>query len=265
LSPTVRRSWMRIVRNFCIYRRRTQPNCYVPDPSLFPAKHQSVRPHIFSDPQASQLLVEIDRLRPSNNSPLRAIGFRTAFILFYTSGLRSGELIRLRIGDYNSKEHTLLIRESKFHKSRLIPLSQDGWTAIERYLEVRRSRGFPSGVNSPIIWSKNGVGGQYTGTGLRTTFQFLFEKTGIRCQNGDLPRIHDFRHTFAVRALLRWYQEKSDPQSKLPLLSIYMGHVSIVSTEYYLQFIDELADAASARFAEKYGNLATLSIHRGVT
>ena len=83
----------------------------------------------------------------------------------------------------------------------------------------------------------------------------LLRAAQIKTQTGRLPRVHDFRHTFAVEALLRWYRAGVDVNVKLPLLATYMGHVSIVSTEYYLQFVEPLATLASERFARHCGAL----------
>jgi integrase len=85
----------------------------------------------------------------------------------------------------------------------------------------------------------------------------LLRAAQIATQTGRLPRVHDFRHTFAVQALLRWYGAGADVHAKLPLLATYMGHVSIVSTEYYLQFVEPLAAFASERFARHCGALVT--------
>jgi integrase/recombinase XerD len=85
----------------------------------------------------------------------------------------------------------------------------------------------------------------------------LLRAAHIKTQTGRLPRVHDFRHTFAVEALLRWYRAGADVNAKLPLLATYMGHVSIVSTEYYLQFVEPLATLTSERFARHCGALVT--------
>ena len=92
----------------------------------------------------------------------------------------------------------------------------------------------------------------YTGVGLGDNFSTLCRVLKIFTREGRTPRIHDFRHTFAVRVLQRWYQKGEDVQVKLPLLSTYMGHVSIVSTYYYLQFIEEISLQASTRFYENF-------------
>lgn len=249
LSSTVRRNWMRVTRNLCLYRRRTEPECFVPDSSQFPGNHQPVQPHIFTDSEILRLLNAATQLTPGSSSVLRLEIFRLALVLLYTTGLRRGELLRLTISDYCPRENTLLIRESKFHKSRLLPLSNDGWHELESYLKARRRNRLSTSAITPLLNHYNGMG-SYTETGLNETFRTLFRMAEIKTVAGKLPRIHDFRHTFAVQALLRWYNEGADVQAKLPMLSLYMGHVSIVSTQYYLRFIDEILNSASQRFEQ---------------
>jgi integrase/recombinase XerD len=269
LTSGVRRSWMRIVRNLCIYRQRTEPLSFIPDKSQFPTPHQVIQPHIFTKNEIVKLLNAIKKLQSNAQSPIRQENFRLALILLYTSGLRRGELCRLIIGDYNPNEHTLLIRESKFHKSRLIPLSHDGWSELETYLKIRRRYRLPITAEHSLIWNcnrnrrKSSEKGGYTGTGLWSTFNHLFKIANIKTVSGHLPRLHDLRHTFAVHALLHWYSEGIDAQVKLPYLSIYMGHVSVVSTQYYLHFIEEVIDSASERFAKHYSSIITISDKRG--
>jgi integrase/recombinase XerD len=95
----------------------------------------------------------------------------------------------------------------------------------------------------------------YTGTGLHEGITGLLQDAGIRSVDGRVPRIHDFRHSFAIEALMRWYRQGADVQSNLPKLALYMGHVSIVSTAYYLRWIPELQELASDRFAKQFGYL----------
>ena len=99
-----------------------------------------------------------------------------------------------------------------------------------------------------------GGGRTYSGDGLGQGFRVLRRRPGS-ARPIRLPRIHDVRHSFAVNALLRWYRTGDDPQAKLPLLATYMGHVSIVSTAYYLPFVEPLGTAANLRFAARYGTL----------
>jgi integrase len=95
----------------------------------------------------------------------------------------------------------------------------------------------------------------YTGTGISGGIHALFKAAGVEDSEGRRPRIHDLRHSFAVGALIRWYVEGADVQSNLPKLALYMGHVSIVSTAYYLHFLPKLRAIASDRFESAYGDL----------
>jgi len=264
LTTTGQREQMRITRNFCLYRQRTQPSCFIPDLLHFPKRAQSIQPHIFTEAEIICLLNAIQKLKLNVKMPLRQISYKLGLILLYTSGLRQGELIRLTVGDYNQIEHTLLIRESKFHKSRLVPLSQDAWTEIELMLKKRQHLQLPKFKESSLLWNSRGTTGFYSKTGFWKIFRSLFSIAKIRTISGNLPRTHDFRHTFAVHALLRWYREGADVQAKLPMLSTYMGHVSITSTQYYLRYMDAVIGLASERFENKYSVLVEQSNQRGI-
>jgi integrase len=247
LTPTVRRNRMRLVRNLCLYRRRTDPGCFVPDPSGFPAPHMPRRPHVFTAEQIVRLLGVAADLRPQSTSPLCAEVFRLAIVLLYTAGLRRGEVVRLVLSDYNRDERTLLVRASKFHKSRFVALSQDAAREMERYLRVRRR--LPHDADAPLLVSRSGGLRAYSGASFGHSLRRLFRRADVRTAQGRLPRVHDLRHTHAIHALLRWYRAGVDVQAKLPALAAAMGHVSIVSTAYYLAFLEPVAEAASERFA----------------
>jgi integrase/recombinase XerD len=260
LASGIRRNYMREVRNLCLYRRRREPSCFVPDERLFPPVHQAVRPHIFTDGQIGQLLAAAGTRVRTTNSPLCPETMRLAIVLLYTTGMRRRELTRLTVREYESRERTLLIRESKFHKSRLIPVSPGTAREIDGLLALRRLHRFPVGTDSPLLWHRHRG---YSGGGLGCAVRALFRQAGIRTSTGELPRTHDFRHGFAVTVLLRWYRAGQDVQAKLPFLAHYMGHVSIVSTAYYLQFVEPLAAAASTRFADSCGTLIRPSVIGG--
>lgn len=259
LSPAVRRNRMRIVRNFCLYRRRAHRHSFVPDILTFPKDHSQFIPYILSSLDIARLLRAAQLLPALQQSPLRPQTMRLAIALFYTSGLRRGELLRLTFGDFDAAESTLFIRSTKFHKERIIPLSATTDAELRTYLNERQRCGFPMKESSPMIWNNAGgpEGRAYTGTGLAQNWRLLCASLKILTPKGIPPRIHDIRHSFAVNALLRWYDNGENVLAKLPQLSTYMGHVSVVSTQCYLPFARSLRSVASARFEQKYGNIIT--------
>jgi integrase len=258
VASGVRRVRMLEVRSFCLYRRRTEPHCFVPDPSSFPSYHQRLKPHIFSEVEVAKLLRAASGLKRNPVSPLRPEVIRLALVLLFTTGMRRGELLSLTLGDYDRRESTLHIRETKFYKSRLLPINASVADEMDRCLRVRAQRKLPVSPDTALIWNASRRGGRaYSGTSLQLSFRPLLQECGIVTLKGKLPRIHDFRHSFAVNALLRWYRAGADVEAKLPLLATYLGHGSAVSTHYYLHFIEPLRTAASERFANHYGELVS--------
>ncbi|MXY67465.1 MAG: tyrosine-type recombinase/integrase [Acidobacteriia bacterium] len=163
LTPQGRLKKMRIVRNFTLHHRRTAPDCFVPDPSQFPAPAPAPAPWIFTDQQVLALLEQTGRLLSPPHSPLCPHVYRLAVVLLYTAGLRRGELLRLCIGDYDPCRHTLLVRVSKFHKSRLVALSSDAGRELDSYLQLRQC--FPCTASSPLLAHGPQADRAYSGTG----------------------------------------------------------------------------------------------------
>ncbi len=253
----VRRVRMLDVRRFCLYRRRTEPQCFVPDPRSFPPYHQGLKPYIFSEDEVARLLRAASGLKRNPLSPLRPEVIRLAIILLFTTGIRRGELLGLTLGDYDRRESTLHIRETKFHKSRLLPINSGIAEEIDRCLRDRARRKLPVSANAALIWNASGGGRAYCGTSLQRALRPLLQQCSILTAQGRLPRIHDFRHSFAVNALVRWYRAGADVGAKLPLLATYLGHGLVVSTHYYLHLIEPLRAAASEQFASHYGQLVS--------
>ena len=254
LASGERRDRMRQVYNFCLYRLRTEAQCFVPDPVLFPRPHQRRQPYIFSEQEVAKLLGAASKLKRVPWSLCPEV-IRLAIVLLFTTGIRRGELLRLTLGDYDRQNATLLIRESKFHKSRLLPLNGDIAEEMDRYLRARAVRKPPVSSDTALIGNAAKGGRAYSGTGLTLCLRPLLQQCSIFTPKGRLPRVHDFRFSFAVNALLRWYREGADVGAKLPLLATYMGHVSVMSTHYYLHWVEPLRTAASERFARHYGEL----------
>jgi integrase len=255
LTPRVRRYRMLMIQKFCRYRRRTTPACFIPHSILFPPLSQTVTPYIFSESEVAQLMRAASDLQRRIYSPLRPEVVRLAIVLLYTTGLRIGELLRLVVGDFDPRDGTLLVRASKFHKSRILPLPQDVISEIEQHLEIRRRHNVSTCSATPLIWNRRQGGKAYTAWGLQCSLWALLDACNIRTRSGRRPRVHDFRHSCAVNALIRWYRSGADVTTKLPFLAAYLGHVSIISTYHYLHFVEPLRALASSRFHDSYGGL----------
>lgn len=251
LAASTRRQRMRTVYRLCLFRRRDEPTCFLPDPNQFPSLPPRRKPYIFSTDDIARILLATDALEITTHSPLQPQVARIAIVLLYTAGLRRGELVRLTLSDYDSARRVLSVRQTKFCKSRLVPLSNDAVSEIDRYLHDRLQRGFPRDDESPLLVHRHSSAlTGYSGPGLGNLLRKLFRKAKIRNRSGRSPRVHDLRFTFAVHALLRWYRDGVDVQARLPSLSTYMGHASVQSTQYYLTFLDAISQTAGARFEE---------------
>jgi integrase len=255
LSATTRRGRQLAVRKLCLFRQRSEPDCFVPNPLYF-VRLLPYRPPVILDPaQVSRMLAAADRLAPTANSPLLPAVARLAIIILYTAGLRRGELVRLTLNDVEPEAGLLRIQASKFHKSRLVPLSPDAADALRSYLRRRLAPPFDADPSGALLCC--GARGRhgYSGGGLRDVINRLFVAADVRDNEGCLPRVQDVRHSFAVQALMRWYRAGADVQSCLPSLAMYMGHVSIVSTAHYLHFVPTMRQLASSRFEAAFGNI----------
>jgi len=255
-GATERRSRMLIVRKVSLYRQRTLPAAFIPDILTFPACAPKAPPFIIRPDEIGRLLRAIPIALCHDRYKLRQATIRLAVILLFTTGMRRGELLRLSLEDFNASDNTLFIRTTKFHKQRIIPLSDSAAKDVYAYIGRCGKHGFSMNPSSPLIRHDSPEGATcYTGSGLAGSWRMLCASAKLLTRKGVPPRIHDIRHSFAVNALLRWYENGNDPQAKLPQLATYMGHVSVLSTHYYLSFVEPLRTAASARFEKAFGNL----------
>lgn len=245
--------WATMVYRFCRYRRRRETRCFLPQRWTL-GRH---RPHPLPTPiepdQVRRLLDFIaSRPRDGNRRLVRA-AHRLMIVLMYTAGLRRGEVARLRLEDVDAETGVVRICASKFHKSRWVPLSPSATHELRKYLRVRAAV-VPRAARNTMLVCYRASGG-YSLNGLGHAVRQVMHGSEIWAQAPRIPRVHDFRHAFAVAALRRWYEEGRDVQSELPKLSLYMGHVSIASTAYYLRFMPAVVTLASERFASKFAEI----------
>ena len=252
--PNTRRKWQQIVRNFCLYRKRTEPECFVPSSDTFTRPEPYVTPIIIEPEQIADMLKLASQLPPGRQSPLRGAVLRLAVVLLYTAGLRLGELLRLTLGDVESDCSVLRVRETKFQKTRPVPLSPSASEEMQSYMHARKSA-FPGYPEAPLLCNRASKMNGYSLPGMQAAIKRLFDDAGVHDFQGRRPRVHDLRHSFAIQALIRWYKEGADVQTNLPKLALYMGHVSIESTVYYLQWVPTLRALASDRFEQHFGDI----------
>ena len=264
LHATTRRGRLRTVYHLCLFRRREDPHGFVPDPTQFPPQSPRPLPYIFSEADIIRLLAAAEGLSPHKVSPLHREVARLSIVVLYTTGLRRGELVRLALSDYEATHQVLHVRRSKFDKSRLVPLSADAAMELDRYLTARQKLGAPCDGDAPLLVHNHGGRFRgYTGEGFGHSLKQVIRAAGIRTSQGRAPRIHDLRFTFAAHALLRWYRAGVDVQTRLPALATYLGHASVVSTQYYLTFLEATAEAASERFHTHSAAWLTPSVGEG--
>ncbi|MCH7725299.1 MAG: tyrosine-type recombinase/integrase [Planctomycetes bacterium] len=216
----------------------------------FPAS--CFRPCIFNRDQIATILAAAKQLPKTDRFPLCAETCYTALAMFYALGLRHGELRRLRVADVDFGHDTLLIRETKFYKSRHVPFGPKLRQCLQDFLDVRRTILTPLKDDDPVFVSCWRV--PLHGNTLLRKFRTLLATTGIRSDLAtNRPRLHDLRHTFAVHRLLHWYREGAEVQSKLGRLATFMGHVDPHSTQIYLTITWDLLTEADARFHQHFG------------
>ncbi len=193
-------------------------------------------PHIYTVKEIATILSELRDT--SRHNDFDAHTLVTLIFLIYACGLRISEALKLQVQDVNFHEKTLFIRRTKFGKSRLIPFGRRAGEYLTTYHHLRQERlGEPGAGDFFFVRS---IGKAYSRERLGQLFREACRCADIRTHSGHTPRIHDLRHSFAVNRLYKWYQDGADPQEKLILLSLYMGHVSINSTQHYLHLSEDL-------------------------
>jgi integrase len=243
-TPLYRARRLEVVRCFAKYQAAIEPDTEIPPAKLLGPAHRRTQPHIYSEVQIRGLL----RLAGALRSPrgLRARTYVSLFGLLASAGLRISEALHLRREDADLIAGVLTIRETKFHKSRLVPLHSSTTGALKAYVGAR-DRIQPGLDCTAFFVSEAGRALAYTT--VRTVFRHLVDKivrgrpTGTR-----RPRLHDLRHSFACRCLLRWLRDGVDVHERIAALSTYLGHAKVSDTYWYLTGVPELMAITAARF-----------------
>ncbi len=245
LSVGSRINRMCLFRQFCLYLNHFDPRTYLLHQSFLPKRIRPA-PYIYTLEQVQAILVAARQISGPPNSLHPAV-MATLLGLLYATGLRVGEARKLTLADVDLENHVLHVRETKFKKSRDVPISVSTSKALSSFLRERQDAGFSINPAAPVFVSPTGR--TYGPGRVCELFLGIVRNLGFRGPVGERgPRMHDFRHTFAVQRLAAWYKEGADLSVKLPLLTTYLGHTSVVCTEVYLQATAELLEEAGKRF-----------------
>jgi integrase len=229
------------VRGFVTYLHAIDPAQEVPAADLLPWRARRASPYLYSDAEVSALIAATDTLR----DPLRQATFATLIGLLAVTGIRVGEAIALDRDDVDLPAGRLTVRSGKFGKTRELVLHPSTVTALKGYQRLRRRHAPVTGTAAFFV--------SLAGTRLRYcnvhhAFHQLVHTAGMTPRSASCrPRIHDLRHTFAVRSMLDAYAAGQDGQTRLTLLSTWLGHVHPASTYWYLSASPELMALAGQR------------------
>ena len=235
-----------IVRRFAEYRFLFDPATEIPPKDLLGPSKQRLSPHIYSDEEIAALLQAASQLTPTDGLHPRT--YVTLFGLLVSTGLRISEALNLSRKDADLNTGVLTIKETKFRKSRLVPVHASTLYVLRHYSKLRDSC-HPGTRSKTFFLAEKGTSLNYRGV----LYVFLKLRRKLGWQEADKkPRIHDFRHTFAVRRLLKWYKEGANLDQKILALCTYLGHVQVTDTYWYLSAVPELLAIVSDKF-ENFG------------
>lgn len=227
-----------VARGFARHMAGIDPRTEIPPAGLIGYRQRRRLPFIFSDADIAAVMAQARAIR----WPLPALTHETLIGLLAVTGMRVGEALRLDRADIDWAEGLLLIRESKFAKSRQVALHPSALDALARYSQ-RRDELQPTCQTPAVFVSMRGTRLIYAV--VQEVFRNCCRASGVGAGSTTKPRIHDLRHSFAVGCLLRWYREGADVQSRLPWLSAYLGHKDPRSTYWYLSAAPELLACAA--------------------
>lgn len=246
-SPNYLSRRLRAVRGFARYVHALDPTCEIPPLELLPASKHRPAPYLYRDEEIISLMQAAGGLRP----PLRAATLQTLIGLLACTGLRIGEAIRLDREDFDADNRLLTIRDSKFGKSREVLLHASAVRSLVDYGEVRDRLG-PRPIERSLFITTRGT--RLHHATVYQPFRALLEQAGVHHPSPPRRvRIHDLRHSFAVKSLLGFYRDGGDVAARMPLLSTYLGHVDPAATYWYLSAAPELLALAAERLEQATG------------
>ena len=233
-----------LVRRFACYCRTVDPRTEVPPYGLLPHVYRRKPPYIWSRAQIQALLEAARRMRSRRG--LRALTYETLFGLIAGAGLRINEALHLDNPDVDWASGVLTIRNTKFGKTRYVPVHPSTVTALQHYARAR-NRLVPNRNLAAYFVTEHGS--RLSESAVRFVYPRLCRKIQFHKRDSQrFPRIHDLRHAFAVETLRRWYRAGRDVETLLPRLATYIGHAHVNDTYWYLSAVPDLLSSAARRF-----------------
>jgi integrase/recombinase XerD len=229
-----------MVRGFARHLHALDPNTEVPPPGALVYRCRRSEPFLYSDDDIAELMTAARALL----SPQRAATYECFVGLLAVTGMRAGEAVRLDRDHIDWDDAVVTVWNSKFQKSRALPVHATTLTALDRYARVRDEH-CPRPKSPAFLLSTTGT--RLDPDGLNHVFRALIAAAGLEQPGRRRPRPHDLRHSFAVRTLLDWYRTDADVEANMALLSTYLGHSHPEHTFWYLSAVPELLDLASQR------------------
>ena len=230
-----------VARGFARFLHALDPATEIPPTRLLPAPSHRTTPYIYSDDDIARVLDAAGRLGPEH----RADTYQTMIALIAVNGMRVGEVLRLDHDDMDLTDGLITIRNSKFGKSRQIPLHPTTTAALNAYAGRRDQRR----VNpKTAAFFTSAIGTRVLRDNISTIFPRLVREAGLSSPAGHrAPRAHDLRHSFAVRTLIGWHRQRLDVNERIPVLSAWLGHVDPANTYWYLTGVPELLELIAER------------------
>lgn len=246
--PVTKRQRLGAARGFAQYLRNIDPATEVPPADLLPAAYTRVTPYLYSDKDIGRLMAAARSLRPA----VRALTYETLIGLLAVTGIRLGEAISLDDNDIDHERSLLVVRNSKARNAREVPLHESALAALSGYSTLR-DRHFGHRPSESLFVSM--VGTRLYPNCVQKTHRTLVAQAGLagrgkRCR----PRVHDHRHSFAVKTLIGWYRDGIDVDAHMPLLSRVLGHTNPANTYWYLQAAPELLTMVADRIEPMFGD-----------
>lgn len=254
-SNTTRAHRLTLVRELCRYLVVEDARTAVPPRNFLGIRRRPYVQRILTRDEGKRFLATCSVFPRARCSPLRGVVHGTALTLLYVTGLRLGEALRLTIADVDLSHGVLQVRLTKFGKSRFVPISADVIQRLRACGGAVEQRLGPRPGDALFFVGPRGK--PVSKSALSASFHDILKKAGIAQHGGRRPRVHDLRGSFAVHRLLRWYEQNAELEAKLPLLVTYLGHVSLQSSQRYLQLARDLLGEVTRRHQAKFGHLIT--------